>query len=115
MAKITLKISELIAPILGSRDVIRFIRPRLIENNNEIIALDFSDIEFLSRSAAHELLQLKEELKMKHNKELQFVNANEEVSVILRVVAANRAVAKKNEKAAEIKTVPFSDLLLSCK
>jgi anti-anti-sigma regulatory factor len=114
MAKNTLNISKLIAPILGSRDVIRFIRPRLIESDNEIIALDFSGVEFLSRSAAHELLQLKEELKLKFNKELQFINTNAEVSTILRAVAANRAVAKNTEEPVEIETVPFSDLLVSC-
>jgi len=57
--------------------------------------LDFVDVKFISRSAAHSLLLLKERLQAK--KDISFINTNEDVTNMLCVMAANRAVPKKQK------------------
>ena len=70
------------------------------------IYINFNDIEFISRSAAHELLKTKEKYK-----NIQFKNLNSEVSGILRIVAANIACPKDTSKKFKPEKTTFSALL----
>jgi len=94
-----LNVADLLATIISSRDVAEILEAKIKETNAELVILDFSDIKFVSRSAAHSLLLLKDKFKNKllYKKEVSFANANDDVSKMLRMVAANR-VYPKNEK-----------------
>jgi anti-anti-sigma regulatory factor len=87
-----LNVSDLLAPIVGSRDVVNQLAPIIKATNEKAVYLDFSDIEFISRSAAHELLQLKDSFA-EVNKSVYFINLPTPVEQMLEVVAVNRAVA----------------------
>ncbi|MDD4624908.1 MAG: STAS domain-containing protein [Candidatus Pacebacteria bacterium] len=97
MTKVTLRkkliVSSLLAPIVSSRDVIDILETAVKKTDKKSVDLDFSNVKFISRSSAHALLQMKERLHTK--KEISFVNANEEVTNMLRAVAANRAAPKQ--------------------
>lgn len=107
-AKITiLNISKILAPILGSRDIIQGLRRSIIKAPTKRVDLDFQKVQFVSRSAAHELLKLKEELfyNKQNKKEVNFINANENVAQMLRIVAANRAVPKRETPELKIESI----------
>jgi len=107
----TINVASVVAPVLASRDVISALKSQIEELAAQQVQLDFTDVEFVSRSAAHELLRLKEQLATQDRKqEIEFVNANDEVSQMLRTVASNRAVPKAPAEATQIKTVSISDL-----
>ena len=76
------------------------------------INLDFSAVEFVSRSATHELLVLKEKLNKSFFKKkmITFINASDNVTEMFRTVAANRALPKSKIEAAEIETIDVSYL-----
>lgn len=90
-----IQIAKLLAPIISSRDIIAVLKKKIIAAKSSLIELDFSDVEFISRSAAHELILMKEDLRNK--KEITIANANEAVIQMLRIVAANR-IAPKTQK-----------------
>lgn len=87
--------ATLIAPVIHSRDAVELVR-NVIEKTDAVtsVVLDFNEVEFISRSAAHELLVLKENLKQAKNTDIVFTNTNKDVNGMLRIVAANRAVPK---------------------
>lgn len=87
-------VASLIAPVISSRDIVHIIAEEANSTDAKSVKLDFSHVEFISRSAAHELLQLKEDLQRKwyKKKTISFVNTNQDVTEMLRLVAANRAV-----------------------
>jgi len=58
-------LSRLIAPIISSRDVIDALEKDIIKTKAKSVDLDFTDVKFISRSAAHSLLLLKERLQAK--------------------------------------------------
>jgi len=91
--KTVIEVAKVLAPIVGSRDVVDLLKAPIIKSDSRIVVLDFSYVEFISRSAAHELLLIKEELHQK-DKELSFENVNKDITEMLRVVAANRALPK---------------------
>gem|GEM_PF-1190237 len=91
--KTVIKVAKVLATIIGSRDVIDLLKPLILQSENKSVFLDFQDVEFISRSAAHELLLIKEEMRTK-NKELFFESTNKDITAMLRVVAANRALPK---------------------
>lgn len=91
--KTVIKVAKKLATIIGSRDVIDLLKSNILSSDFESVVLDFQDVEFISRSAAHELLLIKEEARRK-KKELSFDNINKDITEMLRVVAANRAVPK---------------------
>lgn len=95
-AKSTINIARTLAKIVGSRDLTDALKEVILKANTSAVDLDFSEVEFVSRSAAHELLSMKEDLKRKllNKKEINFVNANRDVTEMFRVVAANKAVPK---------------------
>lgn len=95
-----LDISRIAAPIIGSRDVAHNLKKSIMRSWSYNIVLDFQNVDFISRSAAHELLSLKELLK--HNflckKEVTFANVNESVAQILKAVATSRILPKAQEE-----------------
>lgn len=109
--KSTINVASVVAPVLASRDVISALKSEVEKNTAQQVQLNFTDVEFVSRSAAHELLRLKEQLLAQDSKrEVEFINTNEEVSQMLRTVASNRAVPKKSSQIAPLKTVSINDL-----
>lgn len=107
----TINMAELVAPIISSRDVISAVREEVERQAQPVVQLDFANVQFISRSAAHELLQMKEQLANKEPKvQVEFQNTNEEVAKMLRVVASNRAVPKEPTEPAEIKAVSINEL-----
>lgn len=111
--KITIKVAKSLAAILSSRDVISELSDSIKNAKANFIELDFSNVEFISRSAAHELLSLKEDLSRRQNdkKELSFVNASPDITNMLRVVAANRALPKHDISIPKIEKTDLDSLL----
>lgn len=89
-------VASILAPVISSRDTVSVIADAVNSADTESVELDFHNVEFISRSAAHELLRLKEDLQRKwfNKKTIAFVNINQEVTEMLRMVAANKAVPR---------------------
>jgi anti-anti-sigma regulatory factor len=104
-----LNIANLLAPIIGSRDVVDILEKVINKTNAESVDLDFSDVKFISRSAAHALLLMKEKLRIK--KEVSFINTDKDVANMLRAVAANRAVSKKEKPQFNPQKISINSLL----
>jgi len=100
-----INVAKILAPIIGSRDLIELLAKAVIESDDESVDLDFKDVEFVSRSAAHALLVMKEDLQRRwlHKKYIAFVNANNNVQEMFRMVAANRAMPRSNANKADMK------------
>ncbi|MDP2928605.1 MAG: hypothetical protein Q8O01_00895 [Candidatus Omnitrophota bacterium] len=109
---LNIDISKSLAPIVGSRDVVSNLKKIIDKAHAKAINLDFSAVEFVSRSAAHELLVLKEKLNKSFFKKkvINFINASDNVTEMFRTVAANRALPKSKIEAAEIETIDVSYL-----
>jgi len=101
--EITIEVAKVIAPILSSRDVIETLEQLIIKSQKKRIILDFKNVKFVSRSAAYELLKLKEKVFYKNKKQIRFVNLSPNVSQILKVVAAQLAVEEKKIPTVKIK------------
>lgn len=110
--KTTIKVSHLFTPILGSRDIINKLGQFVINAPTERVDLDFQKLQFISRSAAHELLKLKEELfyRKRNKKEVAFINTNEDVAQMLKIVAANRALPKREIHELKIESINIASL-----
>lgn len=107
----TIDVAAVVAPVLASRDVISTLKTEIERTFDQKVQLDFALVVFISRSAAHELLRLKEQLLTEDTKkEIEFINANSEVSQMLRTVASNRAVPKTKEETSVIETISIEDL-----
>lgn len=105
-----INIFQVIAPVLGSREVVSSLKKIIIKTRAKRVDLDFKKVKFVSRSAAHELLKLKEELFYKNKKVIQFVNLNDDIAQMLKIVASSRAVSKKEIPKLKIDTVNITSL-----
>lgn len=90
-------------PIISSRDIIHVIY-KAIKKHKKVI-LDFEKIEFISRSAIDELLNLKSKIN-----NIEFTNMNDEIVKVLRIVAASKAYPQR-EKFKPPKKTTLSALL----
>lgn len=113
--KITINVAKILAPIVGSRDLMPILADAVNKADAKSVDLDFSEVEFVSRSAAHALLLIKEDLQRKwvNKKYISFVNTSNNVQEMFRVVAANRAVPKKSEPDIQIEKINI-DTLAKC-
>jgi len=91
-----LKLAEEIAEIISSRNVIAQIKNRLLSQSEDLCVLDFSSVVFISRSAAHELILLEEDLKS-HKKQIEFVHMNNDVQAMLNTVRQHRIALQKSD------------------
>jgi anti-anti-sigma regulatory factor len=111
MDTIIINVSSVVAPVLASRDAINSLKIEIEKSASVQLALDFSNVEFISRSAAHELLRIKEWFANQDSqKSVELINTNEEVTKMLRIVASNRAVPKTKEDSSAIKTISIEDI-----
>ena len=95
----SINIAEIIAPIISSRDIINCLEKFIKKASTNNVALDFADVQFISRSAAHQMLIFKENLANKsvNKKIISFINASDNVADMLRLVAASRALPRKRK------------------
>jgi anti-anti-sigma regulatory factor len=89
-------IAKLSATIISSRNIAKALEETIKKTNTELVILDFSDVKFVSRSAAHSLLVLKERLwsRVSNKKRISFMNTSNDITEMFRIVAANRALPK---------------------
>jgi hypothetical protein len=107
----TIDIATTVAPIVASRDAVATLREKVAKIPSETVQLDMANVDFISRSAAHELLQVKEFFAAQTPKKtVDFINANDTVSAMLRVVASNRAVPLKKPVFTNIENISVADL-----
>jgi hypothetical protein len=113
IAKTSIDVAKLVAPIVGSRDVVDLLRAALKKTHAKSVDLDFCDVEFVSRSAAHELLSMKNELarQLIAKQDVAFVNMRDEVRDMFRVVAANIAAPKITSSTIRMKSVSINSLM----
>ena len=110
--KNTINVAKILAPIVGSRDLMPILAEAVNKADAKSVDLDFREVEFVSRSAAHELLLMKEDLQRKwlNKKYISFTNASDNVQEMFRVVAANRAVPKLSETDIKIEKTDINSL-----
>jgi anti-anti-sigma regulatory factor len=104
-----LNISNLLAPIISSRDVADILEKIIKKTNIKSVDLDFSDVKFISRSAAHALSLMKEKFRTK--KDISLINTNEDVTNMLRIVVANRIVSKTQKPQFNPQKIDINSLL----
>lgn len=105
-----INIAGKIASVLSSRDIVRDLDKLIKKAKSKLVELDFKKVDFVSRSAAHELLLLKERFAQQ-SKSISFINTNQEVTKMLRVVAANRALPPKKPTDFKAPVVNIKSLL----
>ena len=86
--KKAINVAKVLTPAISSRDLANKLKPFILRADTESVDLDFQEVKFISRSVAHELLTMKEELTSK--KKLVFINLDKDVKEMLRITAANR-------------------------
>lgn len=92
---LTIKLAQDIAQIISSRDVVLQVKQQIVTSQAEQVVLDFSKVEFISRSAAHEFILLSESLVDQHS--VTFVDMNESVRTMLQTVRDHRVAPQKVE------------------
>lgn len=103
--KNTIRLFKEIAKNISSRDVVQRLNPIIQKNKLKRIDIDFNGVEFVSRSAAHELLLIKEYWFHEEQKKLIFQNTNEEVKEMIKAVASSRAIPNKSKSIGHLKAV----------
>ena len=113
--KTTINVAKILAPIVGSRDLMPILAESVNKADAKSVDLDFSEVEFVSRSAAHALLLMKEDLqrKWRNKKYIAFVNAAENVQEMFRAVASNRAMPKISDIDVKIEKTDIKSLVNS--
>lgn len=106
---VKINIAENFAPILGSRDVVRDLDRVIRKTKKNLVNLDFAKVDFVSRSAAHELVLLKEKWA-RRLKGISFINTNRDVANMLRLVAASRVLPLRKSIKFEPEVVSIKSL-----
>ena len=109
----TISISQDIAPIVSSRDLVRNLEKDIAKKQDSQVNLDFTNVEFISRSAAHEFITLQQRMKAKkfYKKEVLFVNVNEDVKRMLRIIAANKAMPEAPKPKVHLEKTDIQSLM----
>lgn len=98
-------------PVLASREEVRGFSEHFKENEklpDTTVYLDFSGIEFISRSAAAELVNLKESNK---NIKIIYSGLSDNLAEMLRSVAANIVYPKNSHTEFNPKRLKLAELI----
>lgn len=108
-----INVNKLSAEIINSRDVADVLEDAIKRTDAKSVVLDFTDIKFISRSAAHALILLQQRLENKvfNKKVISFENAADDVLEMLRIVSANKTYPKKEKPEFSPKRINIISLL----
>ena len=104
-----IKVAECLSPAISSRDIAKKLQPLIEKTDLPSVDLDFDQVQFISRSVAHELLTMKESLAVK--KQIVFINLSKDVKEMLRVTAANRIAPAHEEPQFNPSRIHVKDLM----
>lgn len=108
MYKIELK--STIAPTLSSRDVVDVVENLVNNSDQKRVVIDFSDVAFVSRSAADQLLKLKRQhSKWFSSKRVSFQNISPDVEQIL--VLVRKQQSSKRRQSNQMESVNIQELV----
>lgn len=115
-SKKTIDLAEIIAPVISSRDVIEDLEKVVLKTDARSVDLNFAKVEFVSRSAAHALLKIKENLQRRilNKKVIFFTNTNKDVAEMLRIVAPHKVAPRKSVKVFKAERIDINTLLKEC-
>lgn len=97
-----IQINQYLPSTITSRHAIKKLFEEALEEDKKTIDIDFSNIEFISRAAADELIHFIEFNK----KDVNILNANRVILEMISVVQKNRSSRKS--KFHNIAVTPFS-------
>jgi len=108
-----INVAQILSKTISSRDVLVVLIKKISSAKEKIVELDFSEVDFISRSAAHELLKIREDFDRKKifKKNVMFVNQNKDVSQMLRLVAANFASPQQPKPKLKTKIVDIHSFM----
>ena len=82
-----ISINEVIGKYLNTREAVSEISKLIQSDPCQVIELDFTDVEFMSRSFADEFHKERIRLQNEFNLQIEIHNANQEIMVILQAVS----------------------------
>lgn len=109
---IKINISKLVTKNIATRQAIDLVKREVFalpNLKNFTIELDFADVDFISRSFADELINLRKQVKNK-NTTIEFINTNNEVDNMLKIVSvqkASKGVKKINLPVRDLETMAY--------
>jgi len=103
---ITLKLSDHFHNSVSSRAAIVNLFD-IYMNDVASITVDFQDIGFLSRAAAHQLLTTQKEFSHERNVKVVFANMQKDVRDMLETVQSS--LQKKSNKSSGVEVIHFSN------
>lgn len=109
----TIFIAKKIAKIVFSRDLVHNLEKEIAKQKHATVSLNFTDVEFISRSAAHELLMLQEKMRLRKfkKKEVLFANTNEDIKKMIRIVASNKAFPESPKPKIQLEKTDIHTLM----
>ncbi len=109
----TINVAQKLGKTISSRDVCLELVKFIKSAKEKIVCLDFTLVEFISRSAAHELLMIRADFERKRlfKKKIEFINLNDDVKNMIRIVAANLASPKTAKPTMKAETIDIYSLV----
>lgn len=104
-------VSERLGALLNSREAATSLLDFVRENKCSVIEMDFTSVEFMSRSFADQFHKEKIMLQNDYNIVIEVVNANEEVVNILRTVSRTQSKSDRQFNDVQIFSFSNTDLL----
>lgn len=102
-----ISVSEQIGKLLNTREAVSMLLDVVRDSKCSVIELDFTSVEFMSRSFADQFHKDKIALQNELNISIDIVNANEEIIHILQTVS--RTQVKSNREFEEVLIFKFSN------
>lgn len=102
-----ISVSEQISRLLNTREAVSILLDVVRDSKCSVIELDFTSVEFMSRSFADQFHKDKISLQNELNISIDIVNANEEIIHILQTVS--RTQVKSNREFEEVQIFKFSN------
>jgi len=103
----TISITDILGKILNTREAVQEITKVVESGLCQVIELDFTNVEFMSRSFADEFHKERLRLIQNHNVAIDILNAPEEVIRILQAVEKTQNKAEREMQ--EVQVFKFSN------
>ena len=100
-AVLHISVYEEMSNLLNTREAVTHLSDLIRTNPCKVIELDFTNVEFMSRSFADQFFKEKIQLQSEFNLTIEIINANEEIIKILRAVSNTQ-----NKKEREFISIP---------
>lgn len=108
--RVVINVEKELAQSISTRAAVRVFFDRLVALDSSEIVLNFQNVDAISRSAAHQFIEMKFDLSNRFKKNVEFINMNNFINLLMQTVTDHSINSSPKVRHVSSAKIDFDNL-----